>query len=86
LKTLIIVESPTKARTIGQYLGDEYLVLSSQGHVRDLPADELGVDIEGGFEPPKPPAAKGKLLAAAAEADRRARAAKARGASRGRGA
>jgi len=51
LKKLIIVESPTKARTIGQFLGDGYRVLSSQGHVRDLPADELGVDIERGFEP-----------------------------------
>jgi len=51
LKDLIIVESPTKARTIGQYLGDRYHVLSSQGHVRDLPKNDLGVDIEKGFEP-----------------------------------
>jgi len=51
LKKLIIVESPTKARTIGQYLGKEYRVLSSQGHVRDLPQNDLGVDIENGFEP-----------------------------------
>ena len=48
---LIIVESPTKARTIGQYLGKGYKVLSSQGHVRDLPRNDLGVDIENGFEP-----------------------------------
>ncbi|MEA3239320.1 MAG: type I DNA topoisomerase [Candidatus Bipolaricaulota bacterium] len=48
---LIIVESPTKARTIGQYLGKAYKVLSSQGHVRDLPRNDLGVDIENGFEP-----------------------------------
>ena len=48
---LIIVESPTKARTIGQYLGKGYKVLSSQGHVRDLPRNDLGVDIEKGFEP-----------------------------------
>jgi DNA topoisomerase-1 len=51
LKNLIIVESPTKARTIGQYLGDGFRVMSSQGHVRDLPTGELGVDIEKGFEP-----------------------------------
>jgi len=51
LKDLIIVESPTKARTIGQYLGKDYQVLSSQGHVRDLPKNDLGVNIEKGFEP-----------------------------------
>jgi DNA topoisomerase-1 len=51
LKDLIIVESPTKARTIGQYLGKDYTVLSSQGHVRDLPKNELGVNIEKGYEP-----------------------------------
>jgi DNA topoisomerase-1 len=51
LKNLIIVESPTKARTIGQYLGDDFRVMSSQGHVCDLPTKELGVDIENGFEP-----------------------------------
>lgn len=51
MKKLIIVESPTKARTIGQYLGREYQVLSSQGHVRDLPKNGLGVDVEKGFAP-----------------------------------
>ena len=51
MKKLIIVESPTKARTIGQYLGKEYHVLSSQGHVRDLPKNDLGVDVEKGFSP-----------------------------------
>jgi len=51
LKRLIIVESPTKARTIGAFLGKDYLVLSSQGHVRDLPKRELGVDIEHDFTP-----------------------------------
>lgn len=51
LKDLIIVESPTKAKTIGQYLGKQYSVLSSQGHVRDLPKNDLGVDVQKGFEP-----------------------------------
>ncbi len=49
MKKLIIVESPTKARTIGQYLGKEYDVLSSQGHVRDLPKNDLGVDVDKEF-------------------------------------
>jgi DNA topoisomerase I len=48
---LVIVESPAKARTIGKYLGPEYRVRASVGHIRDLPERELGVDIEGGFEP-----------------------------------
>ncbi len=51
MKDLIIVESPTKARTIGQYLGKNFVVLSSQGHVRDLPKNDLGVNIEKGYEP-----------------------------------
>ncbi len=50
-KPLIIVESPTKARTLSRILGKGYHVLSSQGHVRDLPEKELGVDIENGYEP-----------------------------------
>jgi DNA topoisomerase I len=50
-KSLIIVESPAKARTIGKYLGSGYAVKASVGHVRDLPERELGVDIEAGFEP-----------------------------------
>ncbi len=48
---MIIVESPTKARTIGAFLGKGYRVLSSQGHVRDLPRNDLGVDIERDFTP-----------------------------------
>ena len=51
-KTLLIVESPTKARTIGAYLGKDYTVLASVGHVRDLPkSNKDAVDIEGGFVP-----------------------------------
>jgi DNA topoisomerase-1 len=50
-KQLVIVESPAKARTIGRYLGSGYDVAASVGHVRDLPAKELGVDVEHGFEP-----------------------------------
>ncbi len=48
---LVIVESPAKARTIGKYLGSDYEVAASVGHVRDLPTKELGVDVDQGFEP-----------------------------------
>ncbi|HOH12429.1 MAG TPA: toprim domain-containing protein, partial [Thermotogota bacterium] len=51
MKTLVIVESPSKAKTIEKYLGKDYHVISSKGHIRDLPPDELGVDIEASFEP-----------------------------------
>jgi len=48
---LVIVESPTKAKTIGRILGDDYVVKSSYGHIRDLPEARLGVDINNGFAP-----------------------------------
>ena len=48
---LVIVESPSKAKTIGKYLGPEYIVKASMGHLRDLPKSTMGVDIEGGFLP-----------------------------------
>ena len=48
---LIIVESPTKSRTISKFLGSKYKVVASFGHVRDLPKRELGVDVEKNFEP-----------------------------------
>lgn len=48
---LVIVESPTKAKTISKFLGKEYVVESSYGHLRDLPKSKLGVDIEHNFEP-----------------------------------
>ena len=50
-KNLVIVESPAKARTVGRYLGDDYSVLASLGHVRDLPPKELGVDVDLDFKP-----------------------------------
>src|SRR3990172_11354075 len=50
-KSLIIVESPSKARTITKYLGKKYNVIASVGHVKDLPASKLGVDIENNFAP-----------------------------------
>ena len=50
-KTLVVVESPTKAKTISRYLGDEYAVTSSMGHLIDLPKSRLAVDIDNGFEP-----------------------------------
>ena len=50
-KSLLIVESPTKARTLNRYLGDRFVIRASIGHVKDLPENELGIDIEKGFEP-----------------------------------
>ncbi|MBK8575495.1 MAG: type I DNA topoisomerase [Elusimicrobia bacterium] len=50
-KSLLIVESPTKERTIGPMLGKDYVVRSSYGHIRDLPKKGLGVDVENGFKP-----------------------------------
>ena len=50
-KNLVIVESPAKAKTIQKFLGANYEVLASNGHVRDLPKSQLGVDIEHGFAP-----------------------------------
>ncbi|MBE6910719.1 MAG: type I DNA topoisomerase [Ruminococcaceae bacterium] len=58
-KHLVIVESPAKAKTIGKYLGKDYTVTASMGHLRDLPKSKLGVDIEGDFEPDYKPI-KGK--------------------------
>ena len=50
-KILVIVESPSKAKTIGKFLGGRYKVIASVGHVRDLPKSKLGIDIENDFEP-----------------------------------
>jgi len=73
-RSLVIVESPAKAKTINKYLGRNYLVQASLGHVKDLPKKSLGVDIEKDFEPTYeliPGKAKviGPLKKAAAEAD-----------------
>ena len=51
MSNLIIVESPTKIKTIKRYLSDDYEVVASKGHVRDLPKSKLGVDIDNNFEP-----------------------------------
>ena len=50
-KILVIVESPSKAKTIGKFLGSRYKVIASVGHVRDLPKSKLGIDIDNDFEP-----------------------------------
>ena len=48
---LVIVESPSKAKTIGKYLGSDYVVKASMGHLRDLPKSTMGVDLSGSFDP-----------------------------------
>jgi len=74
-KTLVIVESPAKARTLGKILGRGFSIAASMGHVMDLPRSKLGIDIENGFEPQYIPV-KGKakilkeLKAQAAKSDR----------------
>ncbi|MBQ1224777.1 MAG: type I DNA topoisomerase [Alistipes sp.] len=63
-KNLVIVESPAKAKTIEKFLGSDFVVKSSFGHIRDLPKKDLSIDIDGGFVPTyEIPAEKGKLVA-----------------------
>ncbi|NEX14208.1 MAG: type I DNA topoisomerase [Prosthecochloris sp.] len=50
-KTLIVVESPSKAKTINKYLGSDYLVFASVGHIKDLPKKEIGLDFDNNYEP-----------------------------------
>ena len=50
-KNLVIVESPAKVKTIKKFLGSNYEVMASQGHLRDLPKSRLGIDVENDFEP-----------------------------------
>src|SRR5919106_6532207 len=63
-KSLVIVESPAKAKTINKYLGRDYKVLASMGHVRDLPKSKLGVDVDEGFVPVYEPLATRKKVMA----------------------
>jgi DNA topoisomerase-1 len=51
MRTLIIVESPAKARTLGSYLSKDYTVKASVGHIRDLPPHEMDVDMDNDFRP-----------------------------------
>lgn len=73
MKTLVIVESPTKAKTIGKFLGKNYVVKSCMGHVRDLPKSDLGVDVENHFQPKYITIrGKGELLKSLKEAAKKA--------------
>ena len=51
MSSLVIVESPSKAKTIGKYLGPGFTVKASMGHLRDLPKSTMGVEIENNFKP-----------------------------------
>ena len=51
MKTLLIVESPAKSKTIVKYLGSDYIVLASFGHIRNLSKEKMGIYIENGFVP-----------------------------------
>ena len=63
-KSLVVVESPAKAKTINKILGNDFVVKSCMGHVRDLPTKELGIDIENDFRPHYVTIrGKGKILA-----------------------
>ena len=61
-KNLVIVESPAKAKTIAGYLGKDFEVKSSYGHIRDLQKDDLSIDIENNFEPTYAITATKKML------------------------
>ncbi len=72
---LLIVESPTKAKTLERFLGDEFQVLPTMGHIRDLPKSKMGVDVEAGFEPqyvivPRQKKTVAKIKKAVKKADR----------------
>ena len=72
-KYLVIVESPAKVKTIKKFLGSNYEVLASNGHVRDLPKSRMGIDIEHGYEPKYITIrGKGDILAALRKAGKKA--------------
>ena len=71
-KDLVIVESPATAKTIEKYLGGNYKVTASMGHLRDLPKSKLGVDIKNGFEPEYIPVKDKKDLIAELKKDAKA--------------
>ena len=72
-KYLVIVESPTKVKTIKKFLGSNYEVAASNGHVRDLPKSQLGVDVENDYEPKYITIrGKGDILAALRKAAKKA--------------
>ena len=72
-KNLVIVESPTKVKTIKKFLGQNYEVLASNGHVRDLPKSQLGIDVEHGYEPKYITIrGKGDILASLRKAEKKA--------------
>ena len=50
-KSLVVVESPSKAKTINKYLGADYTVMASVGHIKDLPKKGIGIDFDNDFEP-----------------------------------
>ena len=56
-KNLVVVESPTKSKTLTKFLGKDFMVLASNGHVMDLPKSKLGVDLDNEFEPEYEPSA-----------------------------
>lgn len=68
-KTLIVVESPTKAKTIQKFLGNDFIIKSSFGHVRDLPKRELGIDVQKDFTPKYVVPAKAKKVIAELKKD-----------------
>ena len=62
-KSLVVVESPAKAKTINKYLGSNYKVIASMGHIRDLPKSKLGVDVDNDFaESYEPLASRKKVI------------------------
>ena len=72
-KNLVIVESPAKVKTIKKFLGSNYEVMASNGHVRDLPKSQLGIDVENDYEPKYITIrGKGEILAALRQAVKKA--------------